>query len=150
MRKRRNSPTFDASFTQGVVRSAAFASALCAFACGAGDQADVTEVMNGDDAGAEVASGINVCPHFEGSLVMPQRIRPNEPSVIAVGATDPDASDSQLVFAWTGTAGTFDPSDKSVTIYRCTRLGSELLTVTATDRKGCVSSLKIAVECIAN
>jgi hypothetical protein len=149
MQTRRLGPTPNASFTWGIVQSAAFASALYVFSCGAGDQTVVPEASAGGE-GAEVASGVNVCPQFEGSLVMPQRIHPEQASVIAVRASDPDAADSQLVFAWTATGGTLNPSDKSVTVYHCAQPGQEQLTVTATDRQGCVSDLTIAVECIAN
>jgi len=103
------------------------------------------------DAGAEqaeVASSVNVCPRFAGSLVMPQRILPDESAFIAVRAVDPDALDTQLAFSWTATSGTFTASDKSVTNYRCAQVGSEQLTVVARDHQGCTSELTIAVECI--
>lgn len=128
-----------------------FAVGLCALACGSGEQAPAPEPEPAASADpTEVQSGVNVCPRFDGSLVMPQRIAPNEPSVITVSATDPDAPDSLLVFSWSAPSGTFSSNDKPVTIYRCTRVGAEQLTVVARDRRGCTTELKIDVECVAN
>ncbi|HEX2670355.1 MAG TPA: hypothetical protein VHM25_05755 [Polyangiaceae bacterium] len=123
--------------------------ALSAFACGAADRAPTPEPIASADP-TEVQSGVNVCPRFDGSLVMPQRIAPNEASVITVSATDPDAPDSLLVFSWSAASGTFSASDKPVTVYHCTRVGAEQLTVVARDRRGCTTELTIDVECVAN
>ena len=127
----------------------ALALALCANACGAGDRAPTPEPAASADP-TEVQSGINVCPRFDGSIVMPQRIAPNEASVITVSATDPDAPDSLLAFSWSAPSGTFSSSDKPVTIFHCTRVGAEQLTVVARDRRGCTAELQIDVECVAN
>ena len=119
--------------------------ALCVLGCGVADRVDA------GDPGAEtrVASGVNVCPHFEGALILPQRIAPDETAFIAVRATDPDAADSLLIFAWSAMSGTFTFSDEPVTNYSCSKLGAEQLTVTAKDRPGCSSDLTISVECVA-
>ena len=122
--------------------------ALCVLGCGAADRVDVPDA--GDpNTETRVASGINVCPHFEGALILPQRIAPDESAFIAVRATDPDAADSLLIFAWSAMSGTFSSSDEPVTNYSCSKLGAEQLTVTAKDRLGCGSDLTISVECIA-
>ena len=128
----------------------ALCACLCALACGSGDHTTVPELDAGADAEAEIHSGVNVCPRFDGTLVMPQRIAPEESSLITVSASDPDAPDSQLTFSWSAPSGRFSASDESVTSYRCDRVGVEQLTVSARDRRGCASELKIDVECIAN
>ncbi len=81
---------------------------------------------------------------------MPQRLAAGQSATIVVRATDPDAPDSQLVFAWSAASGSFSSSDKPTTSYRCAELGTQRLICTATDRVGCVSSLKLDVECAAN
>ena len=138
--------------TMNALRNAALASVAFVLLLACGD-ADHVRVPPADDAGSEavqVNSGVNVCPRFSGSLVMPQRIGPNESSSIAVRATEPDAPDSLLIFAWSAASGTFTPADKAATKYRCGEIGTESLTVTATDQRGCVSTLQIDVECVAN
>lgn len=127
----------------------AIATSLGVLACGAADHAPEPEPAASADP-TEVQSGVNVCPRFDGSIVMPKRIAPDEASVITVSATDPDAPDSLLVFSWSAPSGSFSSSDKPVTIYRCTRVGVEQLTVVARDRRGCTAELKIDVECVAN
>ena len=122
--------------------------ALCVLACGSGEHTQVPPSVDAD-AGTSISSGVNVCPYFEDSLVLPQRIAPRESAFIAVRATDPDAADSQLVFRWSATSGTFSAGDKPVTNYSCLKLGAEQLTVTVTDRQGCSSDLTIGVQCIA-
>jgi hypothetical protein len=126
------------------------ATALSLLACGAADHAVTQGSAEAGAAPAQVSSGVNVCPHFEGSLVMPQRIGPTESAQIAVRASDPDAADSLLVFAWSAPSGSFSADDKPVTSYTCGELGTEQLTVTARDGHDCIDELKINVECVAN
>ena len=124
--------------------------ALWLFGCGSADHVLVPSQQEPDASRADVSSAVNVCPVFGGSLVMPQRIRPNESSSITVRVTDPDAPSAQLVFQWSAPSGSFSASDESVTTYRCGELGSIVLTMTARDRVGCVSQQRIDVECVAN
>lgn len=124
--------------------------ALSLLGCGSADHVLVPPPEEPDASQADVSSGVNVCPVFGGSLIMPQRIRPGESASITVRVTDPDAPDAQLVFDWTASSGTFSASDKSVTTYRCDKVGTAELTVTAKDRAGCVSQQRISVECVAN
>ncbi len=51
--------------------------------CGAADHTPTPEPAVSADP-TEVQSGVNVCPRFDGSLVMPQRIAPSVASVITV------------------------------------------------------------------
>jgi hypothetical protein len=118
--------------------------------CGSADHSVAPEPEGAGAATADVNSSVNVCPLFTGSLVMPQRIAPGEASTIIVRATDLDAPDSELVFAWSAASGAFDPRDKPMTSYRCDALGTEQLTLSAKDSRGCVSDMKIEVECVAN
>jgi hypothetical protein len=123
---------------------------LWLFGCGSGEHAIIPEPVEASADPAEVSSGVNVCPVFAGSLVVPQRITLGETSVLAVRVTDPDAPDSQLIFAWSAASGSFSASDKPMTTYRCTELGSQELTLTVKDKPGCVSKLVIDVECVSN
>jgi hypothetical protein len=128
---------------------AALVTALFVIGCGGAEHQRLPPAAE-TEAGTQVASGVNVCPRFEGSLILPQRIGPGETAVVAVRVSDPDAADSQLAFAWTATSGTFSASDESVTDYTCSEIGKEQLTFTAVDRPGCSSSLTITVECVAD
>jgi hypothetical protein len=131
---------------------AALAAALCALACGSGEHTTIP--VTGEDAGADasgtqVASVVNLCPRFDGSLVTPQRITPGESALVAVTVTDPDGPSSELVFSWTATSGVFSASDKPVTSYTCSKLGTQQLSVVVKDRPGCTSQLSINVECVS-
>ncbi len=123
---------------------------LWLLACGSAEHAVIPEPAEAGADQAEVSSGVNVCPLFTGSLVMPQRIAPGESTEIMVRVTDPDAPDSQLVLAWSAASGTFSASDKPMTTYRCVEPGTQQLTCTAKDKPGCVSELDIDVECVSN
>jgi hypothetical protein len=105
----------------------------------------------GADAGAEthVASAVNLCPHVDGSYITPQKIAPNVSAVVAVNASDPDSPVPDLTFAWHATSGVFSASDKAVTSYQCSKVGTQELTVIVTDRPGCSVQLTISVECVA-
>jgi hypothetical protein len=118
--------------------------------CGSAEHVVIPEPVEAGTDQAEVSSGVNVCPLFTGSLVMPQRIAPGEGSELMVRVTDPDAPDSQLVLAWSAASGTFSASDKRMTTYRCAELGIQHLICTAKDKPGCVSSMSIDVECVSN
>jgi hypothetical protein len=72
---------------------AALAAALCALACGSGEHTTIP--VTGEDAGADasgtqVASVVNLCPRFDGSLVTPQRITPGETELRAGVLVDCD------------------------------------------------------------
>jgi hypothetical protein len=123
--------------------------ALCAVACGGGEHTDVPPSDNAD-ADASVSSGVNVCPHFLDSLALPQRISSGQSAAIGVHATDPDGADSGLVYHWSATSGRFSPNDKAVTFFTCSKAGTTLLTVTATDPPGCAASLTLTVECVSS
>ncbi len=123
---------------------------LWLLACGGADHVSVPEPPDADAGPTKVNSDVNVCPVFGGSLVMPQRIGPSEAALIIVRASDPDSADSSLIYAWSAASGTFSANDRPVTNYRCSEPGTESLTVTAKDAHGCISSLTIDVECVAN
>jgi hypothetical protein len=125
--------------------------ALWPLSCGTADHVAVRPPPD-QDAGTDtqVASKVNVCPRFDSSLALPQKITPEQTAVLIVTASDPDGNDSQLVFAWSAPNGSFNPSDKPVTNYNCSQPGIQQLTITAKDEQGCSSSLSIRVECIGN
>jgi hypothetical protein len=124
--------------------------ALFAFACGAGDHVAIPPVEADGGTETHIASGVNLCPHFDGSLLLPQSLHPNESAYVQVSASDPDAPDSQLVFSWSASSGAFSASDKPVTNYTCAKLGTAQLTVTAKDQQGCTADLNLFVACVSN
>ena len=120
---------------------------LCVTACGSAEHVEVPRVAD-SIADASVSSGVNVCPSIQSSLVLPQQIAPSENALVAVRAVDPDGAESQLVFRWTASSGTFSESNKSVTNYACSQLGTAQLTVTVTDGPGCTATLTLTVDCV--
>ncbi len=131
------------------------AGALCVLGCGTAEHSVVpssTEADAGADSGAEthVASAVNLCPHVDGSFITPQKISPKVSAVVAVSASDPDSTVPDLTFKWHATNGVFSASDKAVTNYDCSTVGSQQLTVTVTDAPGCSVELTLNVECVAS
>jgi hypothetical protein len=84
------------------------------------------------------------------SLALPQSIPSGKSAVIGVRATDPDGTDSRLVFHWSASSGRFSASDEAVTSFTCSKPGPVQLSVTATDPPGCSVSLTLTVECVAD
>jgi len=128
----------------------ASAIAICLPSCGGADR---TVVPGPEEAGAESTefkSGVNICPLLLDSLVMPTVISPEASAFITVRATDPDASDSDLILEWSAPSGTFSAYDKAATTFRCSELGAVPLTITAIDRAGCKSALTLHIDCVAN
>src|SRR4051812_4402491 len=120
----------------------AMLAALCALACGSAEHVQVppmSEADGGADAGTEtqVASAVNLCPHVDGSYVTPQTIAPHVSALVAVSASDPDSAVPDLSYAWHATSGAFRASDKAMTNYECSEIGTQLLTVVVTDHPGC-------------
>ena len=131
----------------------ALAGALCALGCGSAEHNAIPPVPEADagaDSGAEthVASAVNLCPHVDGSFITPQKIAPKVRAVVAVTASDPDSTASDLTFAWRATSGVFSASNKPVTDYECSKIGTQQLTVTVTDQPGCGVEFTINVECV--
>ena len=116
--------------------------------CGAADQ---TRTAQGDDADMLVSVNprINVCPHFEGSFILPQSIPIDSASFIAVRAVDPDGTDDELAYAWSADSGAFTAPERATTEYRCAAQGNQTLTLVATDADQCDAWLHIDVTCLS-
>ncbi len=133
----------------------AVAGALCALSCGTAEHSVIppaTDADGGADAGSEtqVASAVNLCPRVDSSFITPQKIAPQVNALVSVSASDPDSPIPDLTFTWHATSGVFSASDKAVTNYECSKIGTQQLTVTVTDRPGCSVEFTINVECVAN
>jgi hypothetical protein len=137
------------SYAQRSLAQSCLVVALGAVACGSGEHTDVPP-LDDVDVDASVASGVNVCPHFLDSLALPQKIPSGASAVIVVHATDPDGTDSQLVFRWSATSGRFSTNDEAVTTFTCSKSGTVELSVMATDPPGCSVSLTLTVECVSD
>lgn len=140
-------PRKRALYTVGQLALCALSVALAA--CGSADH-PLPDTPDASPEQAEVSSGVNVCPSFQGSLVMPGHVQVGDAAYIVVRASDPDAPDSSLTFAWSAAKGRFSSPDKAQTSYRCETPGVARLTVTATDRQGCESQLTLSVDCVTN
>src|SRR4051812_13625428 len=115
--------------------------------CGAGDQ---THAVRDDPPKWQSADiETNVCPVFEASFVSPKLVRAEAPAFVAVRATDPDADDQRITYAWTATAGTFSEPALPATEYRCDELGDQVLTAVASDASDCGVAIHINVTCVA-
>ena len=120
----------------------------CAVGCGAAEQTRTTQE---DDPSmlVEVNPRINICPHFEGSFILPQSIPLDSSSFIAVRTVDPDGSASDLSFAWYAESGVFSAPARPTTEYRCVAQGEQTLTLVATDADLCDAWLHIDVTCLS-
>jgi hypothetical protein len=121
--------------------------ALCliSLACSA---SDTTRAVREDPSEAQVRPNPNLCPTFSFYMVLPQRIRDDEPAVAIVYATDVDSDDAKLTYAWSATAGDFTHPDETLTEYSCAGLGPQQLKVTTRDPDGCESVLALDVDCL--
>jgi hypothetical protein len=126
-----------------------FCGGACALAaCGSAPQTDSTEPAD-TRTFIEIDPAVNVCPVFDRALIIPLDIPPNVPAKLAVYATDPDGSDASLTYSWSSQAGTFATPKLAATLYYCSALGPQVLTVTTEDLRGCRVDLALNVNCIA-
>ena len=117
--------------------------------CGSADQ---TRAARDEEATPELVDfspAINVCPRFEGSLILPQSIPHAGAAFIAVRAVDPDADDLTLTFAWSATSGDFSAPERPVTEYRCADDGDQALTIVTRDASNCDRALHLDVTCLS-
>ena len=114
--------------------------------CGSADQ--TRAVPPPDDSLLNVTENVNLCPHFEGSLILPQTIPPGVLAIVVVRAVDPDGNDAALTYDWSLTAGAFSETLGPSTKYSCTDLGPQVLTVVTKDAHDCHVSLDIGVSCL--
>jgi hypothetical protein len=120
--------------------------ALLGLGCGA---ADSNRLAREESTDVAIDTGINTCPSFQFSMILPRAIRPGEMASAVALATDPDSSNGAIRYKWTATSGEFDDPNESISQYACTEAGSQTLSVTASDRDGCETSLNFSVECDA-
>ena len=117
--------------------------------CGAADQTKAARSDDEENKLVDVTPGLNLCPRFEGSIILPQSIPVDGTAFIAVRAVDPDADDLDLAYSWSASAGEFSKPDESVTDYRCGEPGDQVLTVNARDTSDCDTELHLDVTCLS-
>jgi hypothetical protein len=96
-----------------------------------------------------VDQDFNVCPEFQGSIVLPQTIPLAQQAFVAVRAIDPDGDDSSLTYAWSATSGMLSDPTRAATHYDCRSAGAQILSVVTEDARNCHARLDIAVTCLA-
>jgi len=117
--------------------------------CGAAEQTDSGPGAPPESSGlTDFDPAVNVCPHFEGSLILPQTVLEGEYAFIAVRATDPDADDLSLTYRWSAPSGEFSSPLEPTTEYRCAVGGVQPLTVVASDLRSCDVELQLDITCI--
>lgn len=121
---------------------------MLAWGCGSGDHVQGVAPVPSNPL-VEFNPDVNQCPSIHGAVVIPLEIPPLVLAQVAAYAVDPDAAESQLVYAWTAESGTFVDSGKAVTEYQCTELGPQILSVSVRDVSGCSGHLTVQVDCIA-
>jgi hypothetical protein len=129
------------------MRLAATASFALLLGCGAGDQTRAARDDSGDTKLVYAHPTINICPHFEGSFILPQSIPLDTSAFIAVRAVKPD-SNVELTYRWSATSGEFTAPTRPTTEYRCGDLGDQTLTVVAVDEADCEVPLHLDVTCL--
>lgn len=125
------------------------ASFVLLLGCGSADQTRAARSDDEDNKLVDISPGLNLCPRFEGSIILPQTIPVAGTAFIAVRATDPDADDLDLKYAWSATSGEFSEPSESVTEYTCGEPGEQSLTVTALDAADCDVELHLDVTCLS-
>lgn len=130
----------------GRLRFVLVAGVLCG-ACGSGASTPIEPASEGPQV-VNFDSRVNVCPLFLGSAVNPPQIAPEQTAELLVLAQDPDGDDAKLTFEWSATSGAFSARKRSLTEYRCGKLGVNQLHVSARDTGGCTTSIDIAVTCL--
>lgn len=121
---------------------------LVLVACGSADHSEQERPASGSPV-LNVEQGFNICPQFQGSLVLPQTIAPRERAIVAVIVSDPDGDDAKLSYVWTASSGSLDAPDSSQTGYVCDDTGAQVLHVVAEDARGCHVALDITVTCLS-
>jgi len=125
--------------------------ATCALAllsgCGAADGTKTAREQAPDDV--KIDTGINACPSFIYTMVLPEAIRSGEVATVMAFATDPDWDDNKLKYVWSATSGGFDSPNDSLSQYTCADSGPQVLSVTTSDPEGCENNLDFHVVCDA-
>lgn len=129
---------------------------LALASCGSGDQTHaVREEPPPEEPPAEpelvdFLATVNLCPRFLGSIITPRELGLDEVAYAAVRAEDPDDDDRKLVYVWSASSGEVsEPREDGFVEYRCGEAGEQVLTVVATDLRGCDVSLEVDVTCFA-
>jgi hypothetical protein len=120
--------------------------ALLALGCGS---ADASHFVQEQEPSQEVAidTGINTCPSFQFSMILPQALHKGETASVLALATDPELGAAAVHYKWTATSGVFDKPEDSFSQYACADAGPQVLSVTASDPDGCEKSLDFDVAC---
>lgn len=117
-------------------------------ACSASDESKKVPEDEPDAQELNVAQDFNICPHFEGSIVLPQTIAPAQEAVIVVRAVDPDGDDAKLSYAWSVSAGVLTETVGGSAKYLCNETGPQIVSIVTTDARNCHAQLDIAVNCL--
>jgi hypothetical protein len=92
------------------------------------------------------------CPDIQSWAVTPvQAAAPDGTIVAGVVASDSDPTQT-LSYAWIATAGMFDDPSAASTIYTCTTIGSQTLTVTVRSgpsSSACAATATFLVDCVS-
>lgn len=106
----------------------------------------LTLVCGGDQPGS------SSCPDIQSWTVTPvQAATPGGAIAVAVSATAPGATDL-LFYAWIATSGGFVDPSAAATLYTCTTVGAQTLTLTVRDSGSsppCAATASFLVSCVA-
>jgi hypothetical protein len=87
-----------------------------------------------------------MCPDLTMTVVAPLVFALDTPSPISGSASD-DAGD-EVVFKWSASAGRFDNRARAQTMFTCTELGAQTLTLLAVTRGSCSEAVARAFSCM--
>jgi len=94
---------------------------------------------------ASINGTFNTCPEITSLIIAPLSL--DVGGNITVSAAGSDVDNNALTFAWSSAAGTFANPTAAATTYKCTVAGTNTLTITIDDGKGCTTSLNADVNC---
>jgi len=94
---------------------------------------------------ANINGTFNTCPEITSLIVAP--LATDVGNNITVSAAGSDVDGNALTFAWTSPGGTFAAADAGATTFKCAVPGTNTLTISISDGKGCTSTLSADVLC---
>lgn len=134
----------------GALACAAAAVLWLQVGCSAADQTRTARDEPPEQEVVDVNTNVNLCPRFDGSLIVPQTIQPGQTAVVVVNASDPDGDSATLTYEWSATSGSIVESEGPGAKYSCGDAGPQILTVTTKDARGCHAKLEIHLSCLSD